>query len=296
MSGGADSDIMLDLFCNFDKEKIHFIFLDTGLEYKATHEHLKYLEEKYNIEIERIRPKKPIPIACKEYGLPFLSKQVSEYIYRLQKHNFKWEDKTFEELYQEYPKCKAALLWWCDERGDKSMFSIKRNKWLKEFLIENPPPFKISNKCCDHTKKLPIKRYVKETGCDLNCSGVRRSEGGVRTTAYKNCFTDNSTKVNNKIDSFRPIFWFTNETKKNYEDFYNIIHSKCYTEYGLKRTGCAGCPYGRHYEEELEIIKKYEPNLYKAVMNIFGEAYEYTKKYREFVDIKNKEEKEKKLL
>ena len=46
VSGGSDSDIMVDLFCKFNKDKVTFVFFDTGLEYKATKEHLKYLEDK----------------------------------------------------------------------------------------------------------------------------------------------------------------------------------------------------------------------------------------------------------
>ena len=61
-----------------------------------------------------------------------------------------------------------------------------------------------------------------------------------------------------------------------------IENSKCYTNYGLKRTGCAGCPFGRDFEKELEIIERYEPKLFKAVNNIFGDSYEYTRQYKEF--------------
>ena len=50
----------------------------------------------------------------------------------------------------------------------------------------------------------------------------------------------------------------------------------------MKRTGCAGCPFGRNFDDELEVMKKYEPNLYKAVNNVFGDSYEYTRQYREF--------------
>lgn len=64
---------------------------------------------------------------------------------------------------------------------------------------------------------------------------------------------------------------------------FDIQHSRCYSEYGLKRTDCAGCPFGRDFEFELEVIKKYEPKLYKAVNKIFGDSYEYTRKYKEFV-------------
>lgn len=223
----------------------------------------------------------PIPICCKKYGQPFISKMVSEFIYRLQQHGFKWEDKSYQELINEYPKCKSALEWWCGEKGENSRFNINRNQYLKEFLINNPPDFPISNKCCHYAKKLVIKRANKEYKCDLLISGVRKAEGGVRAAAYKNCFTENQSKS----DEYRPVFFYLNSDKEIYDDFYNITHSKCYTEYGLKRTGCAGCPYGRDFEAELEIIKKYEPKLYKAVINIFGKSYEYTRKYREFVKV-----------
>ena len=83
-------------------------------------------------------------------------------------------------------------------------------------------------------------------------------------------------------DEYRPIFWYKNSDKEDYESHYGVVHSKCYTEYGLKRTGCAGCPYGRDFEQELEIIQKYEPELFVAVTRIFKDSYEYTRKYREF--------------
>lgn len=57
--------------------------------------------------------------------------------------------------------------------------------------------------------------------------------------------------------------------KKIYETHYNIQNSRCYGEYGLKRTGCAGCPYSKNFEDELEAMRQYEPQLYKAVNSIF---------------------------
>lgn len=83
-------------------------------------------------------------------------------------------------------------------------------------------------------------------------------------------------------DNYRPLFWYKNNDKDCYDAAYAIEHSSCYTEYGLKRTGCAGCPFGRDFEYELEVIEKYEPKLYKAVNNIFGNSYEYTRKYKQF--------------
>ena len=47
ISGGSDSDVMLDIVWRCDKDnKVTYVWFDTGLEYQATKEHLQYLEEK----------------------------------------------------------------------------------------------------------------------------------------------------------------------------------------------------------------------------------------------------------
>jgi 3'-phosphoadenosine 5'-phosphosulfate sulfotransferase (PAPS reductase)/FAD synthetase len=297
ISGGSDSDIILDLVHRVDKDKkVKYIWFNTGLEYQATKDHLDYLEKKYNIEIIRERAIKPIPLTCKEYGQPFLSKYVSQMLYRLQKYNFKFEDKPYEELIKEYPNCMSGVKWWCGKYDDilKSKeakigkFNVNYNKYLKEFLIANPPTFKISDKCCMYAKKGVGKQLEKKYNADLTIIGVRQAEGGIRASAYKNCYSIN----NDKIDTYRPIFWYKDGTKKEYEVKFSVIHSDCYTKYGFKRTGCCCCPYGRELEDELEITRIYEPKLYKAVCNVFKDSYEYTRKYREFVQLmKLKEDK-----
>ena len=275
VSGGSDSDIILDLLTKCDNNKIvQYFYFDTGLEYEATKEHIKYLQDKYNIVITTLKPKTPIPLAVKKYGQPFLSKMVSENIQRLQKHGFKWENKPYEELVKDYPNCKSALQWWSNSRKNNVLLGITRNKGLKEFMVNNNPKFNISNKCCKYAKKDILKDLLKQ-GYDLNISGIRKSEGGVRSTTYKSCF-DNQ----DNYDNYRPIFWFTNKDKLEYRKLFNVNNSKCYTVYGLKRTGCVGCPFGKNYKEELEIIKKYEPKLYKAVTNLFKDSYEYLNKYK----------------
>lgn len=275
ISGGADSDIVLDLLTKCDNNKIvEYVYFDTGLEYYATKEHINYLQHKYNIVITTLKPKIPIPLAVKKYGQPFISKMVSEFIQRLQSHGFKWEDKPFEELIKEYPNCKSALDWWCNTKENNSLLGINRNKNLKNFMISNNPNFSISNKCCKYAKKDILKDLLKN-GYDLNISGIRKTEGGIRSTAYKSCF---NTK--DSYDNYRPIFWFTDDDKLEYKKLFNVSNSKCYSVYGLKRTGCVGCPFGRDYKNELEIVKKYEPKLYKAVTNIFKDSYEYTDKYK----------------
>ena len=54
ISGGSDSDVILDLVHRVDlNKKVRYVWFDTGLEYQATKDHLEYLEGKYNITIER---------------------------------------------------------------------------------------------------------------------------------------------------------------------------------------------------------------------------------------------------
>ena len=295
VSGGADSDVMLDICYKCDKDnKIDYVWFDTGLEYQATKDHLKLLEEKYDIKINPYKALIPIPTSCKNYGQPFISKNTSEMIDRLQRHEFQWEDEPLDVLLERYCKwnekkqdwvgCKGAIMWWCN--ANKSIqFNIDYNKYLKEFMIQNPPQFKISSKCCKYAKKDVLHKLVATEGYDLNIFGVRRAEGGIRSASYKNCFDEAD-----KYDNYRPLFWYTNDDKEEYEKHYDIVHSKCYTEYGLKRTGCAGCPFGKNFEKELEVIKEYEPKLFKAVNNIFGDSYEYTRRYKKFLEeMKSKE-------
>ena len=163
---------------------------------------------------------------------------------------------------------------------------------MKEFIIANPPDFPISNKCCEYAKKIPAKRFIKECGADLEITGIRKAEGGIRSANYKTCCSESKSKG---CDAYRPIFWYTDSDKTEYERFFGVTHSRCYTEYGLRRTGCVGCPFSKHINEELEIIREHEPNLYKAAVYIFGKSYEYTAKYRAFAkEMKAREKEEKK--
>lgn len=283
VSGGSDSDIMTDMIIRCGgKDKTTFVFFNTGLEYASTKKQIEHLNKKYGIEIQVIPPVKPIPVCVKEYGVPFWSKHVSEMIGRLQRQGFQWEDESLEVLLERYPKAQSAVRWWCNDNkrrdGKTSNFDIDYVRGLKQFLIENPPDFKISNKCCHYAKKLPAKKYIEAHNCDLNCVGVRKAEGGVRATRYSTCFTHKYDGP----DQYRPLFWFSDEDKAIYDEYYGIEHSDCYKVWGMTRTGCAGCPFSKDYEIELALAAKYEPKFYKAMEKIFGQSYEYRRKFEEF--------------
>lgn len=110
-----------------------------------------------------------------------MSKEVSSYLYYLQMHGFEYENNAFEYLMQKYPHCKGPLKWWCNygELGkDSNRFMIKRYPFLKDFIIANPPEFKISPKCCTYAKKNVSHKFERDGGFDVKCLGVRKSEGG----------------------------------------------------------------------------------------------------------------------
>ena len=90
-SGGADSDIMIDLIEQtreaFSLPPIKYVFFNTGLEMKATKDHVKRTAEKYGVEIETVRPKLNIVLATRKYGIPFVSKIMSEGLSQWQKKN-----------------------------------------------------------------------------------------------------------------------------------------------------------------------------------------------------------------
>ena len=280
ISGGSDSDVMLDVIqkVDFDKKCV-YINMNTGLEYKATKDHLKYLEDRYGIEIIRLLPKKPIPVVCKEYGQPFLSKLVSERLHRLQESGFQWEDEPYEMLMKKYPKGSYALEWWCNKHSvtkgyETTTFNINSKPFLKEFIVEHPPVFKINNVCCKYTKKGVANKYASSNNIQLQVIGERKSEGGQRGL-HNSC----TNIKRDGISKYKPLFWLTDDDKHWYESEFDIVHSRCYTDYGLRRTGCVGCPYGMFYENTRKITAFYEPKLSKACETVFKDAYAYTEAY-----------------
>ena len=286
ISGGWDSDILLDMVMalnpakNYPQNEIHYVWFDTGIEYTETKQHLKDLEEKYGITIERRRAKTPVPLGCKIWGQPFMSKQISQYISRLQAHNFQWEDEPFDILYRRYPNCKAALRWWCNEWGPGSRTNIEKCRLLKEFMIANPPDFPISDGCCKGAKKDVAHDFMREIKATINMVGIRKAEGGVRATAYNSCFSEPSSK--SESAQFRPLFYFPDRDKVMYGLCRGVIRSDLYEKHGFLRTGCACCPFGSRFEQELQTADRLDPGLARAARHIFGAAYEYTRAYRQF--------------
>lgn len=300
-SGGADSDILMDLIETARRivpslPKVKYVFFNTGLEMKATKDHVKEQAEKYGVEIEEARPTVNIVMATRKHGLPFVSKIMSGGLEEWQKKKVplsiadeydQAEDKEAkrQELRERYPKCESLInfLCCCNAKGEPRpniQLVINSSKYMRDFINEHPPTFKISAKCCDYCKKQLAHRVQKNY--DMIITGERRDEGGMRSVPRQDnttlCFTETASGQYR----LRPLYYVSDKDKAWYKERFGIKYSDAYEVYGLTRTGCCGCPISYKAVEDLEKIGKYEPNIVKAAWNIFGDSYRYRQQYNEY--------------
>lgn len=308
-SGGADSDILIDLIertrAAFDLAPVKYMFFNTGLEMRATREHVKATAEKYGVEIETRRPRVNIVQAARRYGVPFVSKIMSAGLHEWQRKGIPLEiaeeyksaeDKATkrQELRERYPHCESVInfLCCCNSKGEERpniQLVINSSRYMLDFIREQPPAFPISADCCTYCKKRVAHEAQK--GFDLVITGERRDEGGMRSVPRKDntalCFTETASGQYR----LRPLYYVSDEDKAWYKSYYQIRYSDAYEVYGLTRTGCCGCPISYKAVEDLEMIRPYEPNLVKAAWNVFGESYRYRQQYNEYKARRDQEEK-----
>ncbi len=127
-SGGADSDILIDLIERtrtvFKLPTVKYAFFNTGLEMKATKDHVKETAAKYGVEITEYRPKINIVTATRQEGIPFVSKIMSAGLCEWQKKGVplsiadeydQAQDKAAKraELKSRYPNCEIVINFLC---------------------------------------------------------------------------------------------------------------------------------------------------------------------------------------
>jgi 3'-phosphoadenosine 5'-phosphosulfate sulfotransferase (PAPS reductase)/FAD synthetase len=289
----------------FELPPIKYVFFNTGLEMKATRDHVKATAEKYCIEIETIRPKINIVQASRRYGIPFVSKIMSAGLEEWQKKGVplsigdeyaeaKNKIAKRQELRERYPHCESLInfLCCCNAAGEPRpniQLVINSSKYMLDFIKTSPPDFKISAKCCDYCKKQIAHRVQKSY--EMIITGERRDEGGMRSVPRKDntalCFGETA----NGQYRLRPLYYVSDADKAWYKEYYGIRYSNAYEVYGLTRTGCCGCPISYKAVEDLEKIRPYEPNVVKAAWSIFGKSYEYRQMYNSYKAHRTAEEK-----
>ena len=249
---------------------------------QAIKQHVKDMAEKYGVEIKEYRPKKNIVLATREYGLPFVSKIMSEGLSGVQNKNIplsiadeyaEAEDKIAKraELKERYPGCETTInfLCGCNSKGEPRpniQLVINSSDYMLDFIKENPIPFRVSNRCCDICKKSTAHSVQKNY--EMVITGERRDEGGMRSVPKKKIEDDDPKKENTSMCFYetadekyrlRPFYFVSDQDKAWYKEYYGIRYSDAYEVYGLTRTGCYRRKYNEYKAKRRE-LEKLDPN------------------------------------
>lgn len=275
-SGGKDSTVLKHIIDSMYVD-VPAVFINTGLEYPEIQHFVRNIKaDKYscfNTDVEIVTPKMPFNEVIKKYGYPVVSKEVSEIIDEAKKNISKGKKIPDYRM----KKLNGQLL---DKNGNKSRYNCE--KW--KFLLD--ADFKISNKCCNIMKKLPIKTYEKES-LRKPFIGTMAAESLLRQNAWirYGCNSFVSSRPRSA-----PLSFWTEQDILNYIIEYKVPYSSIYGNIipideqismieidkpKLKmsqrdRTGCMFCMFGCHLEKEpnrFQKLKASHPNVYNYCIN-----------------------------
>lgn len=247
-SGGKDSQVLLHLVRSIFPTTVA-VFADTKLEFPEIRNHVKTFEN-----VVWLKPDKMFKDVVKDHGYAIGSKKIARMISDLQNPT----DRNFNsrKLYEFGIKKDGSI---------SKSFKIP-NKWLNL----KDAPFKVSGKCCDFFKKMPFKRYEKETG-KKPIVGTTTSESTMRKMSYLktgcNSFGDKAMS--------RPLSIWTEEDIWKYADQFNIKFCELYYDRifpdgkiikGESRTGCVICMFGiteDKDENRIQRLAKTHPKMHE---------------------------------
>jgi 3'-phosphoadenosine 5'-phosphosulfate sulfotransferase (PAPS reductase)/FAD synthetase len=226
--------------------KIPRVFINTGIEYLMIVDFVKELASKDD-RFVIIQPSKPIRKILEEYGYPFKSKEHSTKLHEWQQGNR--ETKSMKKYISGAPfQCPDILLYQFSDNFD----------------------LKVSQFCCHKLKKEPAKKWAKENKKSITITGMRREEGGQRTTL--GCIL---TDKNGKVVKFHPLAVVSDEWEDWLIEKEKITLCPLYLHpYNFKRTGCAGCPFNLHLQEQLETMSMFLPAERRRCEIIWKKVYD----------------------
>lgn len=266
-SGGKDSTVLLALIkMSIDSyvlppKGIKAIFSNTGVELLATIEFVEWCKSSGWYEnIEIIKPEKSFAYILKTFGKPMKSKIKSEYIDQ-------WHNGEITE------SLKRLLIDGKTRSGKRACKTVLADKDMH--MVHDDFNILTSSKCCNYLKKKPFRKYEKENNILGVITGLRANEFGARELALKkNKGGDRlCTYVKNGIEFISPLVDWSESDIDFFIEKYNVPLSKAYTQYGLKRTGCVGCPFNPKLKDDLKILYFYEPQKYKMCMFFLKDVY-----------------------
>lgn len=249
-SGGKDSTVLHHLIdMGLPGNKIPRVYADTGIELNMVREFVTELSKTDN-RIIIIKPSTPIKQMLEKVGYPFKSKEHSEYLGIYQKN--KYITKTVGR--------------YLNPEESRKTFGCPK---ILKYQFSDNFNLHVSKKCCNELKKKPLHNWQKENNKKYSIIGVMQSEGGVRKNAHCLAFR------NNKLYAFQPLTPITKEWEEWFIEKYNIKICDIYKPpYNFERTGCKGCPYNLHLQQDLNVLEKYFPNERKQCEYIWKPVYD----------------------
>jgi len=254
-SGGLDSTVLLDLARRVYPD-IRAAFVQTGMEYREIMDFVATVPN-----VTWLYPEIPFNKVISDYGYPVISKEVAKRIDYAQK-GAAWAKMHLRGLMAD---------------GTPSKYNERYKKWA--FLAD--APFRVSEKCCDISKKRPLSRFAKETGC-MPIVGTMASESFRRQSGFLQTGCNGFHK---KEPSSQPLSFWNKQNVLEYIKLTGIPYAGIYGEIvtnpktgklkttGAQRTGCAYCMFGVHLEKEPNRFQRMaveNPNMYEYCMNRLG--------------------------
>ena len=248
-SGGLDSTVLLDLARRIYPD-IRAAFVQTGMEYVEIQDFVKSVPN-----VKWLYPEIPFHKVIREYGYPVISKEVAKRIYYARKGSL-WAIMHLQGR---------------SKNGTPSKFNERYMKWAH--LVD--APFPISEKCCEISKKRPLRLFTKETGY-MPIIGTMASESMSRQSAY---LMTGCNAFHKKEPSSQPLSFWNKQNILEYIQLTGIPYARIYgdivtdpktgklTTSGAKRTGCAYCMFGCHLEKE--------PNRFQRMAVEHPKQYDY---------------------
>lgn len=196
-----------------------------------------------------IQPSKNIKKTLDENGYPFKSKMHSTWVMRYKRNGLTNAVKNYLGI------------------GNKELYRTCPD--ILKYQFTDSCSLKISDMCCLEMKEKPIQKWYKINKKPYGILGLMREEGGRRFGVDCLAFKDG------KLKNFQPLAKVTKDWEDWFVKEYNIKLCKLYYEpYNFERTGCKGCPFALHLQEELDAIQKYFPNERKQCEYIWKPVYD----------------------
>jgi 3'-phosphoadenosine 5'-phosphosulfate sulfotransferase (PAPS reductase)/FAD synthetase len=237
-SGGKDSTVLLHLARSLYPE-IPAVFSDTGLEFPEIREFVKTVPN-----VTWLKPNMTFKQVIEKHGYPVISKEQSDWIYRVRGGN---------------PAVYRKNMLGIRPDGSKTRFKISE-QW--KYLVD--APFLIGAGCCDEMKKKPLKKYAKESG-RVPIIGTMACESALRTQRW---LQSGCNAFNNKRPTSTPLSFWVEADIWEYIHRFNFPYCRIY-DMGYVRTGCIFCMFGVHLEEQpnrFQRLQKTHPKLWRYCM------------------------------